>query len=136
MTRNRASAKKAGSQQERLMADWFAERLQDDRIDRRVKRGQLDRGDIGGLTTLNGTRIVAEVKNTSRDSLPAWIKEAEIERANDDAGIAVIFHKKRGSAQAADQYVTMTAEMFARLLEGGTHESQVVVADPMTVRGL
>ena len=118
MTRNRASAKKAGADFERRQADWLASRLNDDRIDRRVKRGIKDTGDIGGVL-FAGNRVVIECKNTSRDNLPAWVREAETERGNDDALIGVVMHKKRGTTNPAEQYVTMTAETFAILLERG-----------------
>lgn len=118
MARNRASAKKAGSSFERAQADWLAERLNDDRIDRRVKSGTKDRGDIGGVR-FAGQRVVIECKNTSRDNLPAWVREAEIERGNDDALIGVVMHKKRGTTDPAEQYVTMTAETFAVMVERG-----------------
>lgn len=117
--RNRASAKKAGSSFERAQADWLAARLGDDRIDRRVKGGVKDRGDIGGVRTIRGGRVVIECKNTATLALPAWLREAEIERGNDDARIGVVMHKKRGTTDPAEQYVTMTAETFARLIEGG-----------------
>lgn len=118
VTRNRASAKKAGADFERRQADWLASRLNDDRIDRRVKRGIKDTGDIGGVL-FAGNRVVIECKNTSRDNLPAWVREAEVERGNDDALIGVVMHKKRGTTNPAEQYVTMTAETFAVLLERG-----------------
>lgn len=117
--RNRQSAKKAGSSFERAQADWLAARLGDDRIDRRVKRGNNDRGDITGVRTIRGGRVVIEVKNVTRLDLPGWLREAETERGNDDALIGVVMHKKRGTTNPAEQYVTMTAEAFAVLLEGG-----------------
>lgn len=118
MTRTRASAKKAGADFERRQADWLAHRLNDDRIDRRVKTGAKDRGDIGGVRVPGG-RVVIECKNTATLSLPAWLREAEVERGNDDAVIGVVMHKKRGTTNPAEQFVTMSAEMFARLIEGG-----------------
>lgn len=117
--RSRASAKKAGSSFERTQADWLAARLDDDRIDRRVKHGVKDRGDIAGVRMIRGGRVVIECKNTARLDLPGWLREAEIERGNDDALIGVVMHKKRGTTDPAEQYVTMTAETFARLIEGG-----------------
>lgn len=117
MTRNRASAKKAGSDFERAQADWLAERLSDDRIDRRVKRGINDRGDIGGVRMVGGGRVVIECKSVAKLALPAWLREAEIERGNDDAIVGVVMHKKRGTTDPAEQYVTMDAESFARLIE-------------------
>lgn len=117
--RNRASAKDAGRRFERAQADWLATRLEDDRIDRRVKRGAHDRGDLTGLRTIRGGRVVVELKDRTTMNLSGWVREAEVEAANDDAPIGVVMHKRRGTADPAQQYVTMTAEMFARLLEGG-----------------
>jgi len=122
VTRSRASARAAGSSFETLIATGLAELLDDDRIERRTKNGSKDRGDITGVKTPMGGRVVIEAKNTMRDNLPAWIREAEAERGNDDALIGVVAHKKHGSAKAADQYVTMTLSTFACLLLGGQPE--------------
>lgn len=118
MVRSRASAKKAGTSFERAQADWLAGRLNDDRIDRRVKTGSKDRGDIAGVR-IPGGRVVIECKNVATLALPAWLREAEVERGNDDAVVGVVMHKKRGTTDPAEQYVTMSAEMFARLIERG-----------------
>lgn len=133
MTRNRASAKKAGTAFESLVVEFLAFRLADDRIERRAKSGAKDRGDVSGVRTIRGGRVVIECKSVSRDNLPAWIREAEIERGNDDAVIGVVAHKKHGSANPADQFVTMTLETFACLLEGGPDREWPVVPDPHTI---
>ena len=78
-----------------------------------------------------GGAVVIECKNTSRDNLPQWIKEAEIERKNDDevtgrTVAGVVAHKKHGSNKAGEQYVTMTLETFVTLLEGGSPNSRFV----------
>lgn len=130
MARSRVSAKKAGSSFERLIADYLAEQLDDDRIDRRVKGGAKDRGDIAGLRTITGGRIVAECKNTHRDSLPAWIREAEVERGNDDALVGVVMHKKHGSAKAGEQYVSMTLDTFITLISGERPDLKGVIDAP------
>lgn len=131
MTRNRSTAKKAGSEFEKLVAETLAYLLEDDRIERRAKNGNKDRGDITGVKTIRGGRVVIECKDTSRDNLPLWIREAEIERGNDDAAIGVVAHKRYGSGQGVDQYVSMTLATFALLLEGGPDVRPVVVLDPM-----
>jgi hypothetical protein len=125
MVRNRSSAKKAGTSFETLVAEYLAMKLCDIRIERRAKSGAKDRGDIAGVMTVAGGHVVIECKNTARDGLPQWIKEAEIERKNDDevtgATVAgVVAHKKHGSAKAPEQYVTMTLETFVTLLRGGS----------------
>ena len=117
MTRNRKSAKAAGARFERDIADYLAAHV-DDRIDRRVKTGAKDRGDIGGVRTPWGDRVVIECKNTTRMALGSWIREAEAEQGNDGAHIAVVAHKRHGVGAAGEQLVTMTLENFAKLLDG------------------
>lgn len=121
MTRNRASAKKAGAFMESLVANFLAFRLADDRIERRAKNGAKDRGDIAGVRMIGGGRVVIEVKNYSSDRIQvaAWLREAEAERGNDDAEVGVVVTKASRTANPADQIVFMTLETFARLLEGG-----------------
>lgn len=114
MTRTRASAKAAGSAFERLVADYLAAEV-DDRIDRRVKTGRADKGDIGGLR-LRGHRIVLECKNHARTDLPGWHAEAELECAHDDALLGAVVHKRRGTARPERQWVTMSLGDFARLM--------------------
>jgi len=94
MNRTRASAKAAGSRFERTIADHLAATI-DDRIDRRVKTGAKDRGDIGGVRHM-GQRIVLEVKDYGGRILAAeWTDEAEVERGNDDALAGFVIAKRR-----------------------------------------
>lgn len=116
MARSRASAKAAGSKFERDIADHLA-KLVDDRIDRRVKTGAKDRGDIGGVR-VHGQRLVLECKNTTRINLGTWITEAHVEAGNDDALAGVIVHKRHGKGQPGDQWVTMTVNDLIALITG------------------
>lgn len=119
MGRSRASAKHAGASFERLMADYLSGALGDDRIDRRVKMGAKDRGDIAGLR-MRGRRVVVECKDYGgQHALPEWLDEVEAERGNDDAEYGVVVWKRRGVRDPAEQYVTMTAETFAAMIAGG-----------------
>lgn len=122
MTRSRASAKAAGSRTERHVADWLAKHLDDDRIDRRVRNGAKDRGDVGGVRTPLGGRVVVEVKDTTRLELGTWISETEAERGNDDAQVGLVVHKRRGKGSPADWYVTMTGRDLVALLVGSRPE--------------
>jgi len=117
MTRNRASAKKAGSRFETLVASYLAEALDDDRIERRARTGAKDRGDIAGVRHMGG-RVVIEAKDCARPQLSAWAAEAEIERGNDDAVAGLIVHKRHGRGDPADQWVTLTLGDLAALLTG------------------
>lgn len=103
-----------GSSFERLIADYFATHV-DDRVDRRVKNGAKDRGDIGGLRHM-GHRLVVECKNTAKTLLGPWAAEAEVERGNDDALAGLIIHKRHGVGRAEDQWVTLTVGDLVALL--------------------
>jgi len=62
MVRNRASAKKAGTSFETLVAEYLAMKLCDIRIERRAKTGAKDRGDIAGVLTVAGGHVASECK--------------------------------------------------------------------------
>lgn len=117
MTRNRATAKKAGTAFETLVVGYLRNVLHDERIERRAKNGAKDRGDISGLVHMGG-RIVVECKNTTRTNLAGWATEAEVERGNDDAVAGIVVHKRHGKGQPGDQWVTMTLADFASILTG------------------
>lgn len=118
MTRSRASAKAAGSSFERLIADSLAADI-DDRIDRRVKTGAADKGDIGGVRTHAGGRVVLEVKDYGGKYLVGtWLSEAERERENDCAVASAVVAKRRGTRNPDDQVVFMTLRDFKTLLKG------------------
>ena len=116
MSRNRSSAKAAGARFERSIADWLATHV-DDRIDRRVKTGAKDKGDIAGWR-FAGRRIVAELKDCARLDIGGWVREAELERGNDDAQVALVIHKRRGTTDPGDQYVTCTLRDLIALTTG------------------
>lgn len=116
MTRNRTSARKAGSSFEALVAVYLATHV-DDRIERRARNGAKDRGDIGGLRHM-GARVVVECKDTARLNLAGWLSEAEIERGNDDAAAALVVHKRHGKAAPGEQLVTMRLADLVSLLAG------------------
>ena len=117
MTRTRSSAKAAGARFERVIADYLAATI-DERIDRRVKTGAKDRGDIAGVRHM-GHRIVLEVKDYGGRMLPAeWTAEAEVERGNDDALAGFVIVKRRGVSAPGDQYVVGTLAQFVALITG------------------
>jgi hypothetical protein len=98
----------------------MAEQLDDDRIDRRVKTGNKDRGDIGGVRSTTGERVVVEVKDTARLALGTWANEVAAEKGNDDAPIGVVVHKRvgYGDKKIGGWYVTTTLDDLIRLLGG------------------
>jgi hypothetical protein len=118
VTRNRASAKQAGARFERLIADALAIELNDSRIDRRVRYGAKDRGDVAGVYAPSGGRLVLELKDVARTDLSGWVNEAETERGNDDAHVALVIAKRRGTADPGDQIVAMTLRDLITLTTG------------------
>lgn len=117
MARSRASAKKAGSSFERLIADYLRDTLSNPNIDRMVKAGALDKGDIANVRDSHGRLVAIECKNTATMSLPQWEREATAEALNYGAHAGVIVHKRRGTAQPQEQWVTMTTETLTKLLQ-------------------
>jgi hypothetical protein len=117
MTRSHRSAKAAGSRFERQIADALAAALEDDRIDRRVKKGTKDRGDIAGVR-LHSQRVVIECKDTSSMRLPEWTREAQLEAGNDDALVGLVVSKRRGVADPLRQWVHMELRDLISILTG------------------
>lgn len=117
MSRTRASAKAAGAKFERDVADYLAKHV-DDRIDRRVKTGAKDKGDITGVRH-HGNRVVIEAKNYGGIfHVGPWLVEADVERGNDDALIGAVVAKRRGTTDPGDQVVLMTLRDLCALLTG------------------
>lgn len=106
-----------GTRFERLVADYLADALTDDRIDRMPLHGQ-DRGDIAGVRTLLGEKVCLELKNHTRMNLAGWLAELAVEKGNADAACGAVVHKRHGKAAPGEQLVTMRLEDFARLLGG------------------
>lgn len=111
-----------GSSFERKVADYMAERLGDERIDRMPLHGAKDRGDIAGFM-FRGLPCTVECKNVARMELPRWLDEADDERGNSDAEYGVVVHKRKGCGDArfGETYVTMTLDTFLAMSVGG-HE--------------
>lgn len=118
MARNRDSAKKAGASFERLIADHLKFALGSAAIDRRVKYGAGDRGDIAGVFTLAGGGVVLECKDYGGVfHVGTWLAEAKREKHNDpDAVAGVVVAKRRGTTDPAEQVVLMTVRDLVALL--------------------
>ncbi len=106
---------------ERAVADYLAYHI-DDRIDRRVKTGGKDKGDIASLR-LHGQRVVIEVKDTARLNIGPHLNEAETERINDDAYAAFVVQKRTGvgitnNKGVGSQLVTMTLRDLVAIITG------------------
>jgi hypothetical protein len=119
VTRNRATAKAAGARFERLIADGLSEALQDTRIDRKVKTGAKDRGDIANVRHPTGANLVIECKDRGGQFYASeWVGEAEVERINDGALAGIVIAKRKGVTDPMKQYVVMEVSEFVALLRG------------------
>jgi hypothetical protein len=117
-----------GAEFERQTADYWRDNW-DDRIDRRVRTGAKDKGDLANVR-IRGHRIVVECKDEGnkkktaptggvlppRYNLPGWIGEAQVEAENDGALCGIVVAKRRGKGQPEDQFVILTQGDFLRLL--------------------
>jgi len=135
VTRSRSSAKAAGANHERSIADYF-------KVngfpfaDRRVKSGSNDRGDVGGVM-VHGQRVVLEAKNYGGRLLPGpWLKEAQKEAENDGAPIGIVIAKRRGTTKPEDQFVLMELRDLVYLLTGNEPISGKIKAAPEVLETL
>lgn len=122
MVRSMATAKGEGTRHAQAVAGYLARHLADDRIERRASNGAKDRGDITGVRFL-GQRVVIEAKHYGgRLLVGPWLREAETERGNDDAGVGLVVAKRLGHTDPGDQVVLMTLRDLASLLTGARPE--------------
>jgi hypothetical protein len=77
-----------------------------------TSRNVLDGRRTGDDIVWNGPASI-EVKDVARLELAGWIVQAQ---ANSGGRPAVVWHKKRGTADAEGWYVTMTGKDFLRLI--------------------
>ena len=118
MTRNRKSAKAAGTRFETAIANYIAGELDDDRIERRRLSGRLDRGDIAWLRH-HGQRLVLECKDYGGQiKAGPWVEEAHTEAGTDSALCGLVVAKRRGTTDPGSQYVLCTVNDLIALLTG------------------
>ena len=115
--RNHRSRREAGRSFERSIADHLKEQLGDEDIDRQVKMGSKDKGDIRGVKHM-GQRVAVECKNHTKLSLGPWMNEAHKAMGHADAGVGLIVHKRHGKGQPGDQWVTTTVDDLIALITG------------------
>ncbi|MEV4174025.1 hypothetical protein [Nonomuraea sp. NPDC049709] len=102
--------KDKGSAAERAIVNYLR-RMGFVHAERRVAGAAKDRGDIAGIPG-----VVIEAKNQARVQLAEWLEEALVERDNDNAQIAAVWHKRRGKGSPSEWYVTMDGATFTYLL--------------------
>ena len=83
---------------------------------RELTRTHIGNDDPDIIITAMGHAIAVECKNHASISLAQWWKQADEAAEKYNAEAAVIFHKRKGKTEGGDQWVTMSAEHFERLL--------------------
>jgi hypothetical protein len=111
MSRNRSSAKKAGTSWESAICAALIHHGWP-HAERRRLAGSNDRGDIAGVGG-----VVIEAKNTARLDLAGALDEAKTEAANDGHGFGVAWLKRRGKSSPEHGYVVMQGSTFIQLLK-------------------
>ena len=94
-TRNRRSAKKAGTAFETAVCDYLRWALDDPRIQRLRLHGAKDIGDIGNVYW-HGELVTIECKNASRTNYGKHLREALREAGNADSHLAFVVQKIPG----------------------------------------
>lgn len=116
MTRNRKSAKAAGARFERQIADYLRDALDAPHIDRQVKVGRRDLGDIRGVQ-INGKPLAIECKDVATLALPQWTREAQQEALNLGAVAGLVIAKRRGTTDPGQQWVACTLDDLIRIIQ-------------------
>lgn len=75
----------------------------------------LDEGDIF-VANLGWPAI--QVKDHTRLDLAGWVRDVTTQAINANRRNGVVWHKKRGTTNPGEWYVTMTGQTFVELLEG------------------
>jgi hypothetical protein len=105
---------KKGSDFERVIADWL-KATWSRYIDRRVKTGAKDKGDIANFY-IHDHEIVIECKNEANIKVGTDVAEAQREAVNAGALAGIVVHKRAGKAAAEHQYVFCTLGDFLNIV--------------------
>ena len=139
MARNRASAKKAGTEFETAMESYLRWALDDPRIMRLRLHGAKDIGDIGNVF-FQGEPVVIECKNTSTLNARQHMREAIVEAGNADSPWPWVLQKKAGvglsNIQSLGRQLAYTqVDVFDRMIVGFSTATVAAVTRDATILG-
>ena len=125
MSRNRKSAKAAGSRFESSIAEGLRNALGDPNIQRAPRWGSVDKGDIVNVR-IDGHDLVIQTKDVARLSLPEGVGDAKVQARNAGALAGLFVHKRRGTTDPMEQWVSCTlAELVALITKVPVHADTV-----------
>ena len=110
MTRNRRSARQAGTRWETAIVGYLRDQGWP-HAERRARTGAHDQGDITGVVG-----VCIEAKDTARFEPARFLTEAQTEAVNAKAGIGAAWIKRRGKSSPGDGYVLLDGATFTQLL--------------------
>jgi hypothetical protein len=85
-------------------------------VERRALAGSRDRGDVAGIPG-----VVIEVKAAARLEIPGWLRELEVEIANDQPATGLLVVKPRGvgDRRVGDWWAITRLDRAIHLLKEG-----------------
>ena len=109
--------KAKGTRFESMLVDWLHRNGFPD-ARREVLHGSADVGDVGGVTW-KGWPVVIEAKNCQQSRPTKWLEEAEAERKNANAAIAVVVAHRKGCGveRFGENYAYIDLSHLARLMQ-------------------
>ena len=107
--------KQKGSAYERSIVTFLRERGH--AVDRTRAGWADDRGDVHGLHHPDLGPFTIECKNHRAMALSEWMGELEREVAANSGTLGAVVHKRKGVADAAEQYATMPLRMLVQLIK-------------------
>lgn len=127
------AAKAKGRTAESQVCDYLNEQLGIKHVERRRLAGVEDCGDIAGLL-----EWCIEVKSHGRMDLAGWVTEmlAETEnaRARFGAEHGAVWHKRRGTTDPGEWYVTMTGAQLVDLIKMRNQIEQLLECEQLLRR--
>jgi hypothetical protein len=107
--------KQKGSAYERSIVTFLRERGYS--VDRTRAGWTDDRGDVHGIHHPELGPFTIECKNHRAMALAGWLQELDREIAANNGTLGAVVHKRKGVADAADQYATLPFGMLVQLLK-------------------
>ena len=107
-----AMSRRKGYEFERVCRNWLIARYGEDQVYNPAAAGH------GGddIRFRNLRMLSLEAKNQKQMNLSGWLRQA-VDNATDAGLIGAVIHKKRGTTDVGEHYVTMRASDFFEVLD-------------------
>ena len=109
-----ASSRRKGNRAEVDVANWLTDQGYEAITSRNGRAGSQGGADI----ICPDIPVSVEVKDVSRDALPAWLDQARAQ--GDETAPGAVVHKRRGKSSPGEWFVTMQLDEFVALVRPDT----------------